>query len=38
MVSGLSIGTQEAPTDLKAEMLVEWLMGEIGGPSVSDIV
>ncbi|OWZ59501.1 DNA polymerase delta subunit 2 [Cryptococcus neoformans c45] len=33
MVSGLSIGTQEAPTDLKAEMLVEWLMGEIGGPS-----
>ena len=34
LVSGLSVGAQEAPTDLKAELLVEWLMGESGGPVV----
>ncbi|KAK8870000.1 hypothetical protein IAR55_000570 [Kwoniella newhampshirensis] len=32
LVSGLSVGAQEAPADLKAELLVEWLIGEGGGP------
>ncbi|CAD6578096.1 MAG: hypothetical protein TREMPRED_002110 [Tremellales sp. Tagirdzhanova-0007] len=36
LVSGLSVGAQEAPTDLKAELLVEWLMGESGGPDQLD--
>lgn len=35
LVSGLSVGAQEAPADLKAELLVEWLTGETGGPAVS---
>ncbi len=34
LVSGLSVGAQEAPADLKAELLVEWLIGESGGPAV----
>ena len=34
LVSGLSVGAQEAPADLKAELLVEWLTGESGGPAV----
>ncbi|WVQ78160.1 hypothetical protein IAT38_000241 [Cryptococcus sp. DSM 104549] len=33
LASGLSVGAQEAPADLKAELLVEWLMGESGGPA-----
>ena len=35
MVSGLSMGAQEAPADVKAEMLIEWLTGEAGGVHVS---
>lgn len=35
MASGLSMGAQEAPADVKAEMLVEWLTGEAGGLHVS---
>jgi hypothetical protein len=35
LVSGLSVGAQEAPADLKTQLLVEWLTGESGGPSVS---
>lgn len=31
-VSGLSIGTESTIPDLKAQLLVEWLMGEDGGP------
>ncbi|WRT66895.1 uncharacterized protein IL334_003859 [Kwoniella shivajii] len=31
LVSGLSVGAQEAPADLKCELLVEWLTGEGGG-------
>ncbi|WVR04983.1 hypothetical protein IAU60_001995 [Kwoniella sp. DSM 27419] len=31
LVSGLSVGAQEAPADVKAELLVEWLTGESGG-------
>ena len=34
LASGLSVGAQEAPADLKAELLVEWLIGESGGPTV----
>jgi DNA polymerase delta subunit 2 len=34
VVSGLSVGSDEAPADLKTEMLVEWLTGESGGDSV----
>jgi hypothetical protein len=34
MASGLSMGAQEAPADLKAEMMVEWLTGEAGGLEV----
>jgi dipeptide/tripeptide permease len=34
MASGLSMGAQEAPADLKAEMMVEWLTGEAGGLKV----
>ncbi|KAK4687131.1 DNA polymerase delta subunit 2, partial [Tremellales sp. Uapishka_1] len=33
LVSGLSVGAQEAPLDLKNQLLVEWLMGEEGGLS-----
>ncbi|ORY25755.1 DNA polymerase alpha/epsilon subunit B-domain-containing protein [Naematelia encephala] len=33
LVSGLSVGAQEAPADLKAQLLVEWLTGESGGTS-----
>nr|XP_019043001.1 DNA polymerase delta subunit 2 [Kwoniella bestiolae CBS 10118]OCF21931.1 DNA polymerase delta subunit 2 [Kwoniella bestiolae CBS 10118] len=33
LVSGLSVGAQEAPADLKCELLVEWLTGEGGGIS-----
>jgi DNA polymerase delta subunit 2 len=36
MASGLSMGAQEAPADLKAEMMVEWLTGEAGGLEVRD--
>ncbi|ORX39674.1 DNA polymerase alpha/epsilon subunit B-domain-containing protein [Kockovaella imperatae] len=32
IVSGLSVGSQEAPADLKSQLLVEWLLGEDGGP------
>lgn len=35
IVSGLSVGSEEAPADVKTEMLVEWLTGESGGASVS---
>lgn len=35
MASGLSMGAQEAPADVKAEMLNEWLTGEVGGIDVS---
>lgn len=35
MVSGLSVGSESAPLDLKAQLLVEWLMGEDGGVVVS---
>lgn len=35
MASGLSMGAQEAPADVKAEMLVEWLTGEAGSLEVS---
>ncbi|WOO81490.1 DNA polymerase delta small subunit [Vanrija pseudolonga] len=31
-VSGLSIGAESTVPDLKAQLLVEWLMGEDGGP------
>ncbi|TYJ55337.1 hypothetical protein B9479_003951 [Cryptococcus floricola] len=31
LASGLSVGSQDSPSDLKAELLVEWLMGEAGG-------
>jgi hypothetical protein len=34
MASGLLMGAQEAPADLKAEMMVEWLTGESGGLEV----
>ena len=34
VVSGLSVGSEEAPADVKTEMLVEWLTGESGGASV----
>jgi DNA polymerase delta subunit 2 len=34
MASGLSMGAQEAPADLKAEIMVEWLTGEAGGLEV----
>nr|WRH23603.1 DNA polymerase delta subunit 2 [Naematelia aurantialba] len=33
LASGLSVGAQEAPADLKAQLLVEWLTGESGGIS-----
>ncbi|WWC85235.1 uncharacterized protein L201_000096 [Kwoniella dendrophila CBS 6074] len=37
LLSGLSVGAQEAPADLKCELLVEWLTGESGGiPDQSD--
>lgn len=35
LVSGLSVGAQEAPADLKVQLLVEWLTGESGDVSVS---
>lgn len=35
LVSGLSVGAQEAPADLKVQLLVEWLTGEGGDISVS---
>ena len=35
LASGLSVGSQEAPADLKVQLLAEWLMGENGGISVS---
>jgi DNA polymerase delta subunit 2 len=35
MVSGLSVGSETAALDMKAELLVEWLMGEDGGVQVS---
>jgi len=35
LASGLSVGSQEAPADLKVQLLAEWLMGENGGVSVS---
>lgn len=35
MVSGLSMGAQEAPADVKAAMLAEWLTGEAGGVGVN---
>ena len=35
MVSGLSVGSDTAALDMKAELLVEWLTGEVGGVSVS---
>ena len=38
MASGLSMGAQEAPADLKAEMMVEWLTGEAGGLEVCHLV
>lgn len=38
MASGLSMGAQEAPADLKAEMMVEWLTGEAGGLEVCYIL
>jgi DNA polymerase delta subunit 2 len=28
------MGAQEAPADLKAEMMAEWLTGEVGGMEV----
>ena len=34
VVSGLNVGAQEAPADLKAQLLIEWLMGEGGGLDV----
>lgn len=34
LASGLSVGTQEAPADLKVQLLVDWLIGEGGGPQV----
>ena len=37
IISGLSVGSQEAPADLKVQLLVEWLMGENGGPAVSGL-
>ena len=30
IVSGLSVGSQEAPADLKNQLLAEWLLGENG--------
>ena len=38
MASGLSMGAQEAPADLKAEMMVEWLTGEAGGLEVNSCI
>lgn len=35
VVSGLSVGAQEALADIKVQMLVDWLRGESAGPSVS---
>ena len=35
IASGLSVGSQEAPADLKVQLLAEWLMGEMGGASVN---
>ena len=35
LVSGLSVGSQEAPADLKAQLLVDWLVGENGVMQVS---
>lgn len=37
LVSGLSVGAQEAPADLKVQLLVEWLVGESGDVSVSTL-
>jgi hypothetical protein len=34
MASGLSMGAQEAAADVKAEMMAEWLTGEVGGLEV----
>ena len=35
LISGLSAGSSEVPEDLKGQLLVEWLMGELGGVEVS---
>jgi DNA polymerase delta subunit 2 len=35
LVSGLSAGSSEVPEDLKGQLLVEWLMGELGDVEVS---
>jgi len=32
------MGAQEAPADLKAEMMVEWLTGEAGGLEVNSCI
>ena len=37
LASGLSVGSQEAPADLKVQLLVEWLTGETGGVSVRQV-
>lgn len=34
LASGLSVGSQEAPADLKVQLLAEWLMGENGATAV----
>lgn len=34
LVSGLSVGNETSAPDLKSELFVEWLMGEIGGVQV----
>ena len=38
LVSGLSAGSSEVPEDLKCQLLVEWLMGELGDVEVSPSV
>ena len=38
LVSGLSAGSSEVPEDLKGQLLVEWLMGELGDVEVSPSV
>lgn len=34
IVSGLEMGSANAPNDLKAQLLVEWLVGELGDDDV----
>lgn len=38
LASGLSVGASDAPADLRAQLLVEYLMGEGGGIQVSAFI